>query len=99
MPEKSVVPLLDITGDTTFDAAKEASPIAGGKIAHKKEEVKRVREIVEEHPWKKPKSLWSKNLSRVMACLMPWDHNQSLFTFLQGGLLIDTWLRRGGRCL
>jgi len=52
---KSIVPLLDIAVNTTCDAAKEASPIAGGKVAHRMEEVKRVREIAEEQPKKKPK--------------------------------------------
>ena len=54
---KSIVPLLDIAVNTTCDAAKEASPIAGGKVAHRMEEVKRVREIAEEQPKKKPKTI------------------------------------------
>mmetsp|Transcript_6528 Transcript_6528/g.10390 ORF Transcript_6528/g.10390 Transcript_6528/m.10390 type:complete len:212 (+) Transcript_6528:98-733(+) len=63
--QKTIIPMLDIAVDTTSNAASIAAPIASSKVAHKREEVKRKREVQNEHPDKNPAAVMVENYIKI----------------------------------
>ena len=63
--QKTIIPMLDIAVDTTSNAAIKAAPIASSKVAHKREEVKRKREVQKKHPDKKPAAVIVENYIKI----------------------------------